>query len=157
MYVDWATKTLLQEDCNILSISRELGIGTKTAVVLLFVLCLCRYVPVPVCVHVCGEQSWMSLHRNFLCCFFETGSPIGLVAIKLGSAGLVKDPPISGSPALGLQVNTTTLSFLQRFWGLNSGLCVCKANTLLAEPFPQLWLCFQISLLPLWSGVQFPR
>lgn len=100
----------------------------------------------------------MAFYRNYLCCFFfETGSPIGPMAVELGSTGMAKDPPVSGSPALGLQVHTTTLSFLQRFWALKSGLYVCKANTLQAKPFPQLWLRFQISLLPVWSGAQFPR
>ena len=112
-------------------ISRELG------TIPLFVLCMCMYVPVSMCEIVHGGlRTTLGVTPQELCCFFKIGSPIGLEACKLGLAGLAKDLSVSASPALGLQVYTIILSFLNRFLGVRSGPNVCKASTLLREPFP---------------------
>ena len=102
-------------------ITRELGTGTKIAFVLLFILHLSMYVPVSVCLHESGGQRTIldATSQELSRLFFETGSLIGLVACKLGSAGLAKDSSVSVSPTLGLQAHPTTLSFLQRCWGFN--------------------------------------
>lgn len=65
---------------------------------------------------------------------------------KLCDQKAPRDPFVSASPALRLQVHDTMQIFLPGFYSSNSDSCVCKASTFLPEISPQSFLALYILL-----------